>query len=126
MAFDLFQSRRNYNIRCRWWTRNESDKYDESEYIYKRIPNGTFWAKEINAEVTDDNIINGMFLVSRTQVTIESPDDLSSIENDDLVEYQGSLWKVSNIQKRKSRIQNTEFAKVEKISHFWYLSLIKD
>ena len=33
---------------------------------------------------------------------------------------------VSNIQKRKSRIQNTEFAKVEKISHFWYLSLIKD
>lgn len=126
MSFDLFQSRRNFNEKCRWWSRNESDKYDESELIYKRIPSGTFCAKEVNAEVKDDNVINGIFMVSRTQVTIESPDNLSGIKNEDIVEYQGDLWRVANLQKKKSRIQNTEFSKVEEISHFWYLSLIKD
>ena len=132
MTFDLFQSRRNMNEECRWWSRNESDEIEEDELIFKRVPRGFFYVKEVNAEVQDDNIIAGIFAADKTSVTIMSADDLSDLYNDEqdvrnrvLVEYQGELWRVDNVQKRKARIQNTEFGRVEQASHYWYLSLIK-
>ena len=132
MSFDLFQSRRNMNERCKWWSRNESDEVEENELRYKRVPSGYFYAKEVNAEVQDDNIIGGVFMTDKTSVTIMSSDDLTSLQakqldmrNKVLVEYQGELWRVDNVQKRKARIQNTEFGNVNRVSHYWYLSLIK-
>lgn len=132
MAFDLFQSRRNCNIRCRWWSRNETEDVDESELLYNRTPSGMFYAKEVNAEVQDDNIIGGVFMTDKTSVTIMSSDNLTSlssealnVKNKVLVEYQGQIWRVENVQKRKARIQNSEFGNPNRISHYWYLSLIK-
>lgn len=132
MGFDLFQSRRNMNESCRWWSRNDSDEISDNELRYRRVPRGYFMAKEVNAEVQDDNVIAGTFMTDKTSVTIMSSDDLSDLynENEDitnkvLVEYQGDIWRVDNVQKRKARIQNTEFGRVDKVSHYWYLSLIK-
>ena len=132
MSFDLFQSRRNQNEECRWWSRNESEEFEEDELIYKRVPRGYFYAKEVNPEVQDDNIIAGVFATDKTSVTIMSSDDLSDLYNENqnignrtLVEYQDKIWRVDSVQKRKARIQNTEFGKVEQASHYWYLSLIK-
>ena len=132
MSFDLFQSRRNMNERCRWWSKNESDEVKDNELRYKRVPSGYFYAKEVNAEVQDDNIIGGVFMTDKTSVTIMSSDNLASLQakqldmrNEVLVEYQGELWRVDNVQKRKARIQNTEFGNVNRVSHYWYLSLIK-
>ena len=125
MSFDLFQSRRNYNEPCRWWSRNENEEYDEDEYVYKRVPSGSFFAKEVNAETDDNNIIGGVFMVDRNSVTIASPDNLDGIKDRDWIEYQGELWRVDNIQKRKARMQNSEFAADRNVSHYWYLSLIK-
>lgn len=134
MSFDLFQSRRNMNEYCRWWLRNESEEEEEDKLIYKRVPAGYFYAVEVTAEVQDDNMIGGVFMADKTSVTIKSSDDLSNIynynENEDIrnkviVEYQGQLWRVDNVQKRKARIQNSEFANPELVSHYWYLSLIK-
>lgn len=120
------------NERCKWWSRNESDEVEENELRYKRVPSGYFYAKEVNAEVQDDNIIGGVFMTDKTSVTIMSSDDLTSLQakqldmrNKVLVEYQGELWRVDNVQKRKARIQNTEFGNVNRVSHYWYLSLIK-
>ena len=132
MAFDLFQSRRNMNEQCRWWSRNESDEVPDGELRYKRVPRGYFAAKEVNAEVQDDNIIGGVFMTDKTSVTIMSSDDLSDLYNETqdiknkvLVEYQGDIWRCDSVQVRKARIQNTEFGKANKVSHYWYLSLIK-
>lgn len=132
MSFDLFQTRRNMNEECRWWTRNESDDIEEDELVYKRVPRGFFYAKEVNAEVQDDNVIGGVFMTDKTSVTIMSSDDLSDLYNDKqdirnrvLVEYQGEYWRADNVQKRKARIQNTEFGKSSEVSYYWYLSLIK-
>ena len=125
MAFDLFQSRRNYNEPCKWWSRNESDDYDEDVYVYKRIPTGTFFAKEVNAETDDNNIIGGIFMIDRDSVTIVSPDNLDGIKDRDWVEYQGNIWRVDSVQKRKARMQNSEFVSDRNVSHYWYLSLIK-
>lgn len=134
MSFDLFQSRRNMNEYCKWWLRDETDEMEEDELIYKRVPAGYFYAVEVNAEVQDDNMIGGVFMADKTYVIIKSSDDLSNIYNYNekqdirnkvIVEYQGELWRVESVQKRKVRIQNSEFAKPDLVSHYWYLSLIK-
>lgn len=131
MSFDLFQQRRNFNARCMWWSRDEGDEYEEDELVYKRIPNGYFYAKEINAETKDNNVLGGVIMVDRTSVTIESADDLIDIQsqiqakNNVLVKYQGDLWRVESVQKKKARIQNSEFGKPTHVSHYWYLNLVK-
>ena len=132
MSFDIFQSRRNMNEQCRWWIRNESDELDEDELIFKRVPRGFFFAKEVTAEVQNDNVIGGEFMADKTSLTIMSSDDLTDmyvqtqdITNKALVEYQGEIWRVEDVQKRKARIQNSEFGKVSTISHYWYLNLVK-
>ena len=132
MGFDLFQSRRNMNEQCRWWSRNESDSVPDNELRYKRVPRGCFAAKEVNAQAMDDNIIGGVFMTDKTSVTIMSSDDLTDLFNEQqnitnkvLVEYQGEMWRCDDVQVRKARIQNTEFGKTNKVSHYWYLSLIK-
>ena len=126
MSFDFFQPRRNFNEHCRWWSRNESDTYEDNELKYKRVPNGHFFAKEVDAETNDRNIIGGIFMIDRTRITIESPDNLSDIKSNDIVEYQGEFWRVDNVQKKKSRQQNSEFVNSNNVSYYWYLSLIKE
>lgn len=132
MGFDLFQSRRNMNEFCEWWSELKNDDDSEDKLIYSRIPNGCFFAKEVNAEAQDDNFIAGIFALDKTSLTIMSSDDLTGLYNSSqdisnrvLVKYQGELWRVDNVQKRKARIQNSEFAKSSEVSHYWYLSLIK-
>lgn len=133
MGFDFFQTRRTQYEHCKWWSRLESDETDEDEIIYKRIPSGEFDAEEVNAESQDDNVIGGVFMLEKTAVTIKSCDDLTNIYNKKqdirnkvLVEYQDEIWRVENVQKRKARVQNSEFGSESSISYYWYLSLIKD
>lgn len=125
MSIDIMQSRRNYNVLCRWWTKNKEDDIDDSELVMKRIPNGIFYAKEINAETDNDNILGGVFMINRKNITIASPDNLEGISSEDHVEYQGIIWRVESVQKRKFRIQNSEFCRIDMCSHIWYLTLVR-
>ena len=125
MGLDLFQSRRNYNQLCKWWSRDERDEFESDELVHKRVPSGSFWAKEVNAEELKNNVINGSVMFDSSRVTIKSPDNCEGLKNNDLVEYQGCLWRVDNVQKKKARIQNSEFAADSVVSHYWYLNLVK-
>ena len=123
--FDLFQSRATYNEPCKWWTRDERDKYTSDELIMRRIPSGVFVAKEVTAEQRQDMIISGTFLFDRSNITIKSPDNLNGIKQDDIVLFRNEKWLVVNVQKTKSKTQNTYFADSKNCSHYWYLELRK-
>lgn len=123
--FDLFQSRATYNEPCKWWTRDERDKYTSDELIMRRIPSGVFVAKEVTAEQRQDMIISGTFLFDRSNITIKSPDNLKGIKQDDIVLFRNEKWLVVNVQKTKSKTQNTYFADSKNCSHYWYLELRK-
>lgn len=125
MSFDLFQSRQNYHETCKWWTRDERDKNTPDELIMQRIPSGTFVAKEVAPENMQDTILADSFMLDKSMTTIKSPDNLSKIKSEDLVEYQGEKWIVVNVQKSKAKIQNTMFATDKNCSHYWYLELRK-
>jgi len=123
--FDLFQSRAMYNEPCKWWTRDERDKFDSDELIMRRIPSGTFMAKEVTAEQRQNMVVSGVFMFDRSNITIKSPDNLEGIKENDIVLFRGEKWIVSSTQRSKSRMQNTFFASSKNCSHFWYLELRK-
>lgn len=125
MSIDLFRSRRGFNEYCKWWTRNESESIDPARLVMEQKPSGTFYAKEISAETYNDNVLGGMFRFDKTVTVIQSPDDLEGMHNNDVVLYQGEIWFVRNVQKRKFRIQSTEFATDRHCSHNWYIELRK-
>lgn len=125
MSIDIFQSRRNYNEPCRWWSRNEDEQYEESSLIMKRVPSGIFCAKEENPENLRNNVIAGSFMFDSSHTIIKTPDNIMGIKNNDLVEYQGECWIVANVQKSKAKMQNTQYANDRKCSHYWYLELRK-
>lgn len=125
MSFDLFQSRRNYNEPCKWWSRNDSDEFTEDELVMKRIPTGYFMAKEVTPEMERDNPIANSWLLQRSGTTIKTPDDIYGIVSQDLVWYQGEKWIVVSVQKIKARMQQTQFATDRYCSHYWYIELRK-
>ncbi len=125
MSIDLSKSRRDYHVFCRYWKRNESDEYTPDELIYKRIPSGSFWAKEMSPEQDRDNIIGGVFNFDSTHITIKSPDNCDGLDSKDLVEYEGEYWMVVSVQKTKARIGNKMYAKDKYCSHYWYIELRK-
>ena len=123
MSIDLFRSRRGFNEYCKWWTYKKD--VDPAELIHKQKPAGTFYAKEISAETYNDNVLGGVFHFDRTTTIIQSPDDLGKIKNNDVILYQGEIWFVKDVQKRKFRIQSTEFATDRNCSHNWYIEIRK-
>ena len=125
MSTDIFQSRRNYNEDCRWWTRNENDMADESELVMKRVASGSFCAKEMSPIQLMEVNLGNSFRIDSTHTTIKSPDNLEGMKADDLVEYQGEIWIVDDIQKSKAKLQNTYYAADKNCSHFWYIALRK-
>lgn len=122
---DIRQSRRGYNVLCRWWHRDERDENTADELIYKRVPDGAFFAKEASPEQDRDNIIGGVFLFDSTHVTIKTPDDCLGLTSKDLVEYEGDYWIVVSVQKSKSKVANTMFMSDKNCSHHWYIELRK-
>lgn len=126
MATDIFQSRRNYNEYCRWWTRNENDdEIDESELKMNRTATGSFCAKEMSPIQLNAMNLGGVFRIDGTHTTIKSPDDLGNIKVDDYIEYQGEIWRVDDVQQTKAKLQNTYYADNKNCSHFWYIALRK-
>ena len=122
-GFDMFQSRRDYNETCRWWERNDDSDIPLSDLVAKRVPSGSFSAKEVTAEQLMRSVLAGVFRIDSTHITIKSPDDLEGISADCAVEYRGEMWMVSNVQRSVARRQNTYFAKPDRCSHFWYIEL---
>lgn len=123
MSFDLFQSRRNYNEPCKWWSRNDSDDFSSETLVMKRIPTGTFMAKEVSPATERDNPIANSWLLQRSGTTIKTPDNIMGIKSQDLVLYDGELWLVVSVQKIKAKMQQTYFVSDKNCSHYWYIEL---
>lgn len=123
MANDFFQSKRNYNQICKWWTRKDEDEDTSDELIMKRIPNGVFYAKEVAPENVTSEAVGDSFMFERNQITIKSPDNLWGMKKNDLILYEDEKWIVESVQKPHSRTQNTFFAGDRNCSHYWYIEI---
>lgn len=119
---DLYHSRRNMHNFCAFWVRDESGIGNSEEYVYKNKPTGYFYAKEIDAETVNNNIIFGAFMADQHHILIESADDLSGMTENSLVRYKGDIWRVENLQKRII-LKETEYNSTT--NYYWYIQLVR-
>ena len=96
-----FLSRKTYNCICEWWARSTfQGQVNLSKIAYTLAPAGTFHAKAVSQFMMNKKMEADIRL-SNGYVTIETPDDVSFLRPDDLVRFQGIMYRVQNIAKRE-------------------------
>ncbi len=93
---NIHNSRRTYNIRCRWWKENVQTGHLQ-DLIHDKHQDGVFYAKEQQPKYQQENIDGGIVKIETETVTIETQDYVDSIKHDTLVEYLGYIWIVENV-----------------------------
>ena len=97
-SIDEFTSRRTNFDECEYWVRKDTD--DLNELIYEtRKRTGTFSAKQENNETSTPQVVGGVFMFSSRNVTISTNDDISDINENDIVKFRGEIYIVSQVQR---------------------------
>ena len=96
-----FLSRKTYNAICEWWSRTTcKGQLALNKLGYELAPTGTFHAKDVS-QFSFNKKNEGDIRLSNSYVTIETPDDISAIMTDDLIRYQGIIYRVDNVTRRQ-------------------------
>ena len=120
---DLWMSRRDKFIQCKWFSQNETEPYVGNDQIeYFQHPSGMFYAKEMNSYSLENQALGDAFLVDANNITLETSDNVKDIELNDLVEYEGFIWRVNSKTTRPVNKQR-QFRRLRSISEITYLAL---
>ena len=89
MSVDIYNTRRGYFNKCKWYARDE-DTGESNEIIISRPANGIFYAKEIAAQTSQDKGYQWDVSFIRPRYNYNESQDLTGIKRGCLVEYN---WK---------------------------------
>ena len=115
---NLLMGNRGCFYRCKYWERNSQYK-DLAEYKHKIEPKGVFMAKRENSTSQQKNELNNMFLYGNESIMISTKSTVD-IKPNDLVEFDGEIWVVQNVQYVTKR-SNEQYMK--KKCRFTYIQL---
>lgn len=95
-----FMSRKVYRYVCEWWSRSTFDgQLPLFKMALTTAPTGKFHAKEVS-QFYFGKKNEGDIRLSDGSVTIETPDDVSFVRPDDIVKFEGVLYRVISIGRR--------------------------
>lgn len=104
---ELFTSRRGCFNKCYFWSQEDNkDIVKREEITRKRSPGGFFMAKEIEDEEATHFAVNNAIVFERKSVRLKTYDDISTMKHDDIVKYDGDIWTVSSLRRKKVRRQS--------------------
>lgn len=104
---DLETSRRDMFALCKYWLREENpDLIPVSELAYKRIPDGEFYAKEVNSLSIDSQVFGEAFMMRQQNITLKTNDNVSRLKQNDIILYDDHIYRVESIQENKIKKQN--------------------
>ena len=102
MSINLNNSRRSYNIRCRWW-KSDVKTSNLQKLSHENKPAGCFYAREHQPSNRLENFENDLTKIDIQNTVIETQDNVEGINHECLVEYNGEIWIVDTVQ---SKMQN--------------------
>ena len=108
MAIDLYQSRRAKFNRCEFF--KCVNGLSKEELIHKATPSGIFYAVEVSPKRGDGTNVAGVARFDRSQISIETDDDVDLLAVDDIVNFKNQPWIVVDIQFNIA-IKRSEFSK---------------
>ena len=104
---ELFTSRRGCFNKFYFWSQEKNkDIVKREEITRKRSPGGFFMAKEVGDEEKTHQTINNAFVFEQKTVRLKTYDDISNIAHDDIVKYDGRIWSVSSLRRKKVKRQS--------------------
>lgn len=106
---DLNESRRVNYEKVDYWKRDENSTMTTSELVLKKRASGSFYATEMNPKSERNNIVDNSFLFDDSSIILMTRDDVSGLIQNDIVRYEGELWMVTSIQRRKVK-KRSEFS----------------
>lgn len=128
---DVYQSRRTNYIKCRYWIAKNTEAFRDfgnqairrdDGYHISEYCDGMFYAREITGESEDNRLIENVILVKKSEIQLETTDNISSLIVNSIVEYDNYYWRVGAIQKIKKKKQS-QF--LRKTSYKYIVSLIR-
>lgn len=88
---------------CKFWFRsNYNGSVQDNDIAYSNKPDGYFWANEAGSYNVSDNAM-GSVVFDAINATIVTRDDISELRKKDIVEFEGHIWVVNSISKRRIR-----------------------
>lgn len=102
---DTYVSRRCCFDNCRYWKKDLVESNNEFDYEYEE-PSGFFACKQITGIQNMPQVIAGMFMFDSQTVTIQSYEDLSDLERDDIIQFRGEIYRLQDIQSTPLRKNN--------------------
>lgn len=120
---EMFTSRRTTFEKCFFWSQERCRDNVKREEISRKIkPTGYFMAKDSSDENSTHQTVGGAFIFERNTITLKTYDDISNLEHDDFVKYDGRMWIVDDIRRKKNRRQS-QFGTAT--PYVYYISLRK-
>ena len=110
---DLWQSRRDAFVPVEYWSQiDNEDLVSNSQISYNRLPTGTFMAKEVSSFTDDSQVVGETLMYDEITVNIYTRDKIDDLRVNDIVKYEGKIYRVDNIQKNYVKKQR-QFMKRE-------------
>ena len=100
-GIDIYGSRRTRYEMCRSFRRDEDDSTPPRDLVSKADPDRVFYAREESPKADINNPIQDMIVFDDSVVTISTEDNVGELSPRWLVEYDGELWIVKNVQRRR-------------------------
>lgn len=100
---DVFRSRRTEPIECEYWIAKDEIQPTLDEYDIDTLPDGTFFASEMNSMMEEYQVVEQSFMFKSRNVTLKTNDDISDITENSKVKYDDEIWRVKNVQKEKKK-----------------------
>jgi hypothetical protein len=116
---DLWQSRRDVFVPVEYWSQiDNEDLVSNSQISYNRLPTGTFMAKEVSSFTDDSQVVGEALMYDENTVNIYTRDKIDDLRVNDIVKYEGKIYRVDNIQKNYVKKQR-QFMKREASAEYF-------
>ncbi len=99
-SINIYGNHRTYYNKCKYWAVSPKNR-NNNNIVYEDEPSGTFMAKEKTAKFTKKDMIDENFMFDSSIITLETEDDIHLIKSGYLVMYEGTIWRIINVQKKK-------------------------
>lgn len=104
---DIFTSRRTNFNKCPYWHMDEKwTELHPNEIVAKKTPTGYLYAKEENNLETSNQILVGAFMFESTNIIISTNDSVEDLHPNDILKYDGKVYRISDIQRKKIKRQS--------------------
>lgn len=117
---DIYNGHRTEFLVCEFWSVVGDSFIPPDQICYETKPSGIFYAKEITPYTSENQEIEGSYMLEQKSVTLQTRDNVGVLKRNDIVKFNDELYRVERVQKVPVK-KHRQFLTTP--SNFYYVSL---